>query len=136
MICHDPMAGMRSAEVVDLLATVDREPGWWHRLYVALSERASGLLESLGSLPVPLADGRTTRGPRGLLLPGDGGLPDGLEPLGLRVVHSAAAHPLLRRLGAVEASRYVACMAALFPQAPGYQLLPRQNMSRGLRNFI
>jgi hypothetical protein len=95
------------AEVVDLLATVDREPGWWHRLYAALSGRASGLLESLGSLPVPLADGRTVRGPRGLLLPGDGGLPDGLEPLGLRVVHSAAAHPLLLRLGAVEATSVV-----------------------------
>jgi hypothetical protein len=95
------------AEVVDLLAAVDREPGWWHRLYVALGERAPGMLESLGSLPVPLADGRTTRGPRGLLLPGDGGLPDGLEPLGLRVVHSAAAHPLLLRLGAVEATSVI-----------------------------
>jgi hypothetical protein len=105
------------AEVVDLLATVDREPAWWHRLYAALSERASGLLESLGSLPVPLADGRTARGPRGLLLSGDGGFPDGglpdgglpegLEPLGLRVVHAAAAHPLLLRLGAVEATSAV-----------------------------
>ena len=54
------------------------EPQWWHGLYAALADRgASGLLESLGALPVPLADGRTTRGPRGLLLPGDGGLPDG-----------------------------------------------------------
>jgi len=93
------------AEVVDLLATVDREPHWWHRLYAALGERpASGLLESLGALPVPLADGRATRGPRGLLLPGDGGLPEGLDPLGLRVVHADAAHPLLLRLGAVEAT--------------------------------
>ena len=51
------------AEVVDLLATLDREPRWWHRLYAALADRAaSGLVESLGALPVPLADGRTTRG--------------------------------------------------------------------------
>ncbi len=100
--------GVRSlsmAEVVDQLAALDREPRWWHRLYVALADRgASGQLESLGALPVPLADGHTTRGPRGLLVPGDGGLPEGLEPLGLRVVHAAAAHPLLLRLGAVEAT--------------------------------
>jgi hypothetical protein len=95
------------ADVVDLLATVDREPHWWHGLYVALSDGAAGLLESLGALPVPLADGRVTRGPRGLLLPGDGGLPDGLEPLGLRVVHADAAHALLLRLGAVEATSAV-----------------------------
>jgi len=96
------------AEVVDLLATLDREPRWWHRLYSELADRAaSGLVESLGALPVPLADGRTTRGPRGLLLPGDGGLPEGLEPLGLRVVHAVAAHPLLLRLGAVEATSAV-----------------------------
>jgi hypothetical protein len=93
------------AEVVDLLATLDREPQWWHRLYAELA--ASGLMDSLGALPVPLADGRTTRGPRGLLVPGEGGLPEGLEPLGLRVVHADAAHPLLRRLGAVEATATV-----------------------------
>jgi hypothetical protein len=92
-------------EVVDLLATVDREPGWWRGLYAALAESAApGAAESLGALPIPLADGRTTRGARGLLLPGQAGLPDGLEPLGLRVVHAAAAHPLLLRLGAVEAT--------------------------------
>jgi hypothetical protein len=96
------------ADVVDLLATVDREPRWWHGLYAALSDGAAGLLESLGALPVPLADGRVSRGPRGLLLPGDGGLPEGLEPLGLRVVHASAAHPLLLRLGAVEATAAVA----------------------------
>ena len=96
------------AEVVDLLATVDRDARWWHGLYAALADHAAtGLLESLGALPVPLADGRATRGPRGLLLPGDGGLPEGLEPLGLRVVHAAAAHPLLLRLGAVEATSAV-----------------------------
>jgi hypothetical protein len=96
------------AEVVDLLATLERAPSWWHGLYAALAGgAASGLLESLGALPVPLADGRTVRGPRGLLLPGDGGLPDGLAPLGLRVVHADAAHPLLLRLGALEATSAV-----------------------------
>jgi hypothetical protein len=45
------------------------------------------------------------RGPRGLLLPGPG-LPDParLALLGLRVVHPGAAHPLLARLGAAEAT--------------------------------
>jgi hypothetical protein len=96
------------AEVVDLLASLDRAPTWWHELYAALAGgAASRLLDSLGALPVPLADGRTVRGPRGLLLPGDGGLPDGLDPLGLRVVHADAAHPLLLRLGALEATSAV-----------------------------
>ncbi len=59
---------------------------------------------------MPLADGRLVRGPRGLLLPGSllagpGQLAAGrLAPLGLRVVHPDAAHPLLGRLGAVEAT--------------------------------
>ena len=59
----------------------------------------------LGALPVPLADGRLVRGPRGLLLPGPGlEHADRLAVLGLRVVHPEAAHPLLARLGAVEAT--------------------------------
>ncbi len=59
----------------------------------------------LGALPVPLADGRLVRGPRGLLLPGPGlGRADALGVLGLRVVHPDAAHPLLGRLGAVQAT--------------------------------
>ena len=59
----------------------------------------------LGALPVPLADGRLVRGPRGLLLPGPGlEHADRLAVLGLRVVDPEAAHPLLARLGAVEAT--------------------------------
>src|SRR5690606_2163320 len=42
-------------------------------------------------------------GPRGLLVAGDGLDPRALEPLGLRFVHPQAVHPLLLRLGAVEA---------------------------------
>ncbi|MGH3207638.1 MAG: hypothetical protein ACRDNO_07740, partial [Trebonia sp.] len=50
-------------------------------------------------------DGRLVRGPRGLLLPGPGlEHAERLAVLGLRVVHPAAAHPLLSRLGAVEAT--------------------------------
>lgn len=84
------------ADAVDALAGLEREPVWWRRLYAALDGADR---EALTGLPVPLADGRTVRGPRGLLVTD----PAGLTPLGLRIVHPEAAHPLLLRLGAVEA---------------------------------
>ncbi|MEV5825172.1 hypothetical protein AB0L25_06300 [Spirillospora sp. NPDC052242] len=87
------------ADVVDELAAVEREPAWWRGVYAAL-EGADA--EGLGALPVPLADDRLVRGPRGLLI-ADGVDPAGLGALGLRFVHPDAVHPLLRRLGAVEA---------------------------------
>ncbi|MDN3359917.1 hypothetical protein [Actinomadura sp. DC4] len=87
---------MSVAEVVDALAGLESEPAWWRRLYAAI-EGADR--EALTGLPVPLADGRTVRGPRGLLITDS----DGLDALGLRVVHPEAAHPLLPRLGAMEA---------------------------------
>ncbi len=93
------------AELADLLASLDREPAWWRGLYAALAGAPAEELAELGALPVPLADGRLVRGPRGLLLPGAGlEHPDRLAVLGLRVVAPAAAHPLLARLGAVEAT--------------------------------
>jgi hypothetical protein len=96
---------MTLAELADLLAPLDREPGWWHGLYAAFGDLPAQELAELGALPVPLADGRLVRGPRGLLLPGPGlANPDRLTVLGLRVVHPRAAHPLLARLGAVEAT--------------------------------
>jgi hypothetical protein len=93
------------AELADMLATLDRPPAWWRGLYEALGAAAAGELAELGALPVPLADGRLVRGPRGLLLPGPGlEHPGRLAALGLRVVHPEAAHRLLARLGAVEAT--------------------------------
>ena len=93
------------AELADLLASLDREPAWWRGLYAALADASAEELAELGALPVPLADGRLVRGPRGLLLPGSGlDHPDRLAVLGLRVVAPEAAHPLLARLGAVEAT--------------------------------
>jgi hypothetical protein len=100
---------MPLAELADLLASLDREPAWWHGLYAALADVPAGERSELGALPVPLADGRLVRGPRGLLLPVPQHGP-GLEHaaalavLGLRVVAPEAAHPLLARLGAVEAT--------------------------------
>ena len=96
---------MPLAELADLLAALDREPAWWRGLYAVLAEVPADQRAELGALPVPLADGRQARGPRGLLLPGSGlADPAGLAVLGLRIVHPDAAHPLLARLGAVEAT--------------------------------
>ncbi len=90
-----------AAALVELLAGLDRPPQWWHRCYGALA----GLLDAdpaardeLGALPVPLTDGRTVTGPRGVLLGGDD-VP-GIDVPELRLVHPDAAHPLLERLGA------------------------------------
>jgi hypothetical protein len=96
---------LRLAGLADMLASLDRDTDWWRRLYDALAAAEPGQFAELGALPVPLADGRLVRGPRGLLLPGEG-IPDPgrLAPLGLRVVHPDAAHPLLARLGAAEAT--------------------------------
>jgi hypothetical protein len=93
---------LRMAELADMLASLDRDPAWWRQLYEALAGADAG---ELGALPVPLADGRLVRGPRGLLLPGPGlDHPGQLSLLGLRVVHPGAVHPLLARLGAAEAT--------------------------------
>jgi hypothetical protein len=93
------------AELADLLAALDREPAWWRRLYGALAAAEPAELAELGALPVPLADGRLVRGPRGLLLPGPELEHAGqLSRLGIRIVDPGAAHPLLARLGAVEAT--------------------------------
>ena len=93
---------LRLAELADMLASLDRDPAWWRRLYEALAAADPG---ELGALPVPLADGRLVRGPRGLLMPGPGlDHPEQLSLLGLRIVHPGAAARLLARLGAVEAT--------------------------------
>ncbi|MEU5882652.1 hypothetical protein [Spirillospora sp. NPDC047279] len=88
------------ADVVDELAGLEREPGWWRGLYEAFTGAPT---DSLGALPVPLASDRMVRGPRGLLIARDGVVPADLEVLGLRFVHPEAEHPLLLRLGALEA---------------------------------
>ena len=94
-------------EAVDRLAGLEKDPEWWRRLYDSLSgvdpDRLSGL-------PVPLADGRTTIGPRQVLLPaaeGDKAAPEALvrlARLGLKVAHPDAVHPLLEKLGALPAT--------------------------------
>ncbi|NEB05008.1 molecular chaperone Hsp90 [Streptomyces sp. SID13726] len=91
-------------DAVDRLAGLEKEPQWWQRLYDSL---AGVDPDRLSGLPVPLADGRTTIGPRQVLLPrSEGSLidPETLARLGLKVAHPDAAHPLLEKLGALPAT--------------------------------
>ncbi|MBI9114557.1 sacsin N-terminal ATP-binding-like domain-containing protein [Sanguibacter suaedae] len=93
-------------DVVDALPD-GLAPASWRGVYAALApdvDSSRELREALGGVLVPLADGTTARGPRGLVLPGDAlaGAED-LALLGARVVHPDAAHPLLEALGAVRA---------------------------------
>ncbi len=100
---------MGAAELVELLAGLDRPAEWWWRLYEAVSpvERADGTARGeFAALPVPLADGRTVTGVRDVLLPEGEGDDDPavavarLDVTGLRVADPRAVHPLLERLGA------------------------------------
>ncbi|MFI6809419.1 sacsin N-terminal ATP-binding-like domain-containing protein [Streptomyces luteogriseus] len=91
-------------DAIDRLAGLEKEPDWWRRLYDSLAgidpDRLSGL-------PVPLADGRTTIGPRQVLLPSAEAAridPEVLARLGLKVAHPDAAHPILEKLGALPAT--------------------------------
>lgn len=88
------------ADAVDGLP--DLTPTSAHRLYDACAGVDATTLEQLATVPVPLADGRTVRGARGLLLleDADDDVTRVLADWGLRVVHRDAAHPLLERLGA------------------------------------
>lgn len=98
------VARLPLADAVDRLAGLEKDPDWWWRLYDSL---AGVDPERLSGLPVPLADGRTTIGPRQVLLPTpDAALihPDVLGRLGLKVAHEDATHPLLEKLGALPAT--------------------------------
>ncbi|WP_043494726.1 sacsin N-terminal ATP-binding-like domain-containing protein [Streptomyces viridosporus] len=92
------------ADAIDRLAGLEKAPDWWRRLYESL---AGVDPDRLSGLPVPLADGRTTIGPRQVLLPGAEAArtdPEVLARLGLKVAHPDAAHPLLEKLGALPAT--------------------------------
>lgn len=106
-----PELGM--AALVEVLSGLERAPAWWGTLYDALDPSTADphAAEALGSIPVPLADGRTVTGPRTTLIGVglvDGGPEAHAERLAdvswARLVHPAASHPLLGRLGAHEAT--------------------------------
>ncbi|MFI6940552.1 sacsin N-terminal ATP-binding-like domain-containing protein [Streptomyces sp. NPDC050418] len=90
-------------DAIDRLAGLERDAGWWFRLYESL---AGVDPDRLTGLPVPLADGRTTIGPRQVLLPAADTPSDAqqLARLGLKVTHPDAAHALLEKLGALPAT--------------------------------
>ncbi|HEY3469746.1 MAG TPA: molecular chaperone Hsp90 [Amycolatopsis sp.] len=97
-------------EVLETLTGASRDPKWWRDVYAALAKAVeSHDLEPsrLDGLPVPLSDGRTLPGARGcLLVEGSAELLELLSDVdipGLRLVHPAASHPLLERLGAKHA---------------------------------
>ena len=87
------------AALIDELAGVTQPPAWWHELYDALAT-AGVSSEALTGLPVPLSSGAMALSARGLLMPGPLG---DLDVVGLRTIDADAAHPLLLRLGAVDA---------------------------------
>ncbi|WP_410648232.1 sacsin N-terminal ATP-binding-like domain-containing protein [Amycolatopsis sp. cmx-4-54] len=98
------------SEAIDLLTGAQREPSWWRSLYDVLLpalEAHDLTKDDLGALPVPMSDGRTLPGVRDALLVGGSAelleLLSDVDIIGLRLVHPAAAHPLLERLGAKHA---------------------------------
>ncbi|MGW3949596.1 sacsin N-terminal ATP-binding-like domain-containing protein [Streptomyces sp. NPDC004752] len=110
------VARLPLADAIDRLAGLDKEPGWWRRLYDSL---AGVDPDRLSGLPVPLAGGtaqgfgsgagagRTAIGPRQVLLPTPDAAridPGTLARLGLKVAHPDAAHPILEKLGALPAT--------------------------------
>ncbi|MEU5139098.1 molecular chaperone Hsp90 [Streptomyces sp. NPDC021139] len=91
-------------DAIDRLAGLEKAPAWWRSLYDSL---AGVDPDRLSGLPVPLADGRTTIGPRQVLLPSPEAAsldPEVLTRLGLKVAHPDATHPLLEKLGALPAT--------------------------------
>ena len=128
-------------ELVTLLAGLARPAAWWAALYPALQGVTDR--DALAALPVPLADGRTVTGPRGVLLPGAGLDAAALAGLSLRLadpaVSTGAAGELLRGLGAVDADPatlladpavtdddvpYTAALALVAALAPAYEDVP------------
>ncbi|MFD7991229.1 sacsin N-terminal ATP-binding-like domain-containing protein [Streptomyces mexicanus] len=98
------VARLPLTDAIDRLAGLEKDPEWWRRLYDSL---AGVDPDRLSGLPVPLADGRTTLGPRQVLLPAAEAAPvdpEVLARLGLKVAHPDAAHPVLEKLGALPAT--------------------------------
>ncbi|MDM7830527.1 ATP-binding protein [Cellulomonas edaphi] len=98
--------GVDVRSLADLVEDVPAaEPGQWLELYEALASLAhdGAAREALGSLPVPLVDGRVVRGARGTLVVPPDLDADALAVLagwGVRIVDPRAAHALLERVGA------------------------------------
>src|SRR5262249_62347342 len=83
---------LRLADLLDELAALDRQPEWWRLLYEATEDADR---DQLSGLPVPLADGRLVRGPRGVVVGAEEPVLGALLTLGFRVAEPAAAPPPL-----------------------------------------
>ncbi|BDZ42665.1 hypothetical protein GCM10025865_19640 [Paraoerskovia sediminicola] len=100
--------GVQRADLADAVARVPDglSPERWRDLYAAFEPwiADASVREALGTVAVPLADGRVARGARGLVLPtGAAADPDvsgAFAALDVRTVHPSATHPVLERLGA------------------------------------
>lgn len=96
--------GLRTTDLADLVDGLPSlAPADARAFFDAFAQADTATLEHLGALPVPLADGRSVHGARGLVLLDDDLPADAVALLaerGLRLVHPQAAHPLLERLGA------------------------------------
>ncbi|MFF3569774.1 sacsin N-terminal ATP-binding-like domain-containing protein [Nocardia jiangxiensis] len=105
------------ARIADLSSSLERPPQWWYSFYDALEPFVVDPLaaEELGALAVPLADGRRVTGPRTVVLGDELELVDvsygddlvaeiALPVHWARLVHPEAAHDLLGRLGARQAT--------------------------------
>ncbi|WP_454860215.1 sacsin N-terminal ATP-binding-like domain-containing protein [Promicromonospora soli] len=94
--------GAEPLDVADLAEALPPEPGVVHDALDALAPHAGdpAVLEAIAGAPLPLADGRVTRGARGTVLLDAPHLAGITRALGVRVVHPDAAHPVLERAGA------------------------------------
>ncbi|WP_308166380.1 sacsin N-terminal ATP-binding-like domain-containing protein [Nocardia albiluteola] len=99
------------ARIAELSSSLERPLQWWYSLYDALEPFVVDPLaaEELGALAVPLADGRLVTGPRTVVLGDELELAEwetgeALPVHWARLVHPEAAHSLLTRLGARQAT--------------------------------
>lgn len=95
--------GADAVDLADLAEALPPEPGAVHAALDALAPHAGepAVLEAVAGMPLPLVDGRVTRGARGTVLLDTPRLAGIARALGVRVVHPDAAHPVLERAGAV-----------------------------------
>jgi hypothetical protein len=94
--------GAEPADLADVVEALPPQPGVIRPALDALAPHAgeATVLEAVAGAPVPLADGRVTRGARGTVLLDAPHLAGIARALGVRVVHPDVAHPLLERAGA------------------------------------
>ncbi|MFD7022983.1 sacsin N-terminal ATP-binding-like domain-containing protein [Promicromonospora sukumoe] len=95
--------GADAVDLADLVEALPPEPDAVRAALDALAPHAGepAVLEAVAGMPLPLADGRVTRGARGTVLLDTPRLAGIARALGVRVVHPDSVHPLLERAGAV-----------------------------------